>query len=146
MKYSETIVNQFNRFKKFSTKSFVQNQKIVHYLFLLLIIFTAAVSRIYDLQNNPPALNQDEAVNGYDAYALGNTWKDHHGASFPQPMLESFSDWTSPLITYITIPFVKVFGLSEFSIRLPVAIMGVLSVLLFYILIRQILKNKNYCF
>lgn len=89
------------------------------------------------------ALNQDEVVNGYDAYGIALTGKDHHGALQPQPMLQSFNDWTSPLITFITIPFAQLFGLEIWSVRLPVALLGTMSILLFYLLILQVLKNKK---
>jgi 4-amino-4-deoxy-L-arabinose transferase-like glycosyltransferase len=122
---------------------YLNHQKVIHILIFTLIILISGFVRVYDLQNNPIGLNQDEAVNGYDAYSIGLTGKDHHGAIQPQPFLQSFDDWSSPLITYITIPFVKVFGLNEFAIRLPVAILGILSIFLFYILVNQLFKNKN---
>jgi 4-amino-4-deoxy-L-arabinose transferase-like glycosyltransferase len=107
-----------------------------------LIIALAAFLRFYNLANVPVALNQDEAVNGYDAYSLLVTMRDHHGSFLPV-MLESFGDWVSPIITYLTIPFVKVFGLTEFSIRLPVACLGVGTVILMYVFTMQVFKSKT---
>ncbi|MFM5942030.1 MAG: phospholipid carrier-dependent glycosyltransferase, partial [Dolichospermum sp.] len=80
--------------------------------------------------------------NGYDAYSLITTMCDHHG-NFMPIMLESFGDWVSPVITYITIPFVKLLGLSEFSIRLPVALLGVGTVVLIYLLSLQVFNDKK---
>jgi len=122
---------------------YLKHQNLFHYFFLILIIATGAVFRLYNLQSNPIALNQDEAINGYDAYSIANTGRDHHGAWQPQPMLESFGDWTSPLITYITVPFVKIFGLNVWSVRLPVAILGTISIYLFYILAMQLFESKK---
>lgn len=104
---------------------------------LLLIVAAASILRLYGLAHDPVALNQDEAVNGYDAYSLGLTLRDHHGNLLPVA-LQSFGDWASPLLTYITVPFVRLFGLSTWSIRLPVALFGIASVPLLYVLVRKL--------
>ncbi len=111
-------------------------------IYLILIIAIALILRLYNLPNNPIALNQDEAINGYDAYSLIATMRDHHG-NFMPIMLESFGDWVSPVITYITIPFVQLLGLSEFSIRLPVALLGVGTVILIYLFSLQVFHDKK---
>ena len=111
-------------------------------LVLIGILLLSFISGIYRLTAVPPALNQDEAVNGYDAFTLGINLRDHHGNFLP-PMLESFGDWASPLITYLTIPFVKIFGLSLFSIRLVVALLGVGSVYLMYLLLKEIFIRND---
>ena len=112
---------------------------IIAFISTLLI---ALFLRLYRLSSNPVSLNQDEAVNGYDAYSLMMTTRDHHG-NFMPVMLQSFDDWASSAITYLTIPFVKVLGLSEFSIRLPIALLGVGAVILIYILTVQLFNSKK---
>ncbi|MCY7323551.1 MAG: glycosyltransferase family 39 protein, partial [Phormidesmis sp. CAN_BIN36] len=107
-----------------------------------LTLLIALFLRLYRLSSNPVSLNQDEAVNGYDAYSLMMTMRDHHG-NFMPIMLESFDDWVSPTITYLTIPFVKLLGLSEFSIRLPIALLGTATVALIYILTVQLFNSKR---
>lgn len=109
---------------------------------LVLILLLASVLRLHALGSNPVGLNQDEAVNGYDAYSLGMTLKDHHGNFLPL-MLESFGDWASSLLTYITVPFVMIFGLSETAIRLPVAVMGIATVALTYFYIKRISNGRR---
>jgi len=114
----------------------------MHRVSFILIIFLASFLRLYNLSNNPVALNQDEAVNGYDAYCLGTTLRDHHG-NFMPVMLESFADWASPAITYLTIPFIKILGLTEFTTRLPVALLGIGTVALIYVLTIQLFSEKK---
>lgn len=109
---------------------------------LICILFLSLLTRTIFLNSVPPALNQDEAVSGYDAYTLGINLRDHHGNYFPV-MLQSFNDWASPLLTYLTIPFVKVFGLSIFSIRLTIALFGVFSIYLLYKLLVHLFKRKS---
>lgn len=116
--------------------------KYKYQVWLTIVLVLAMLLRIVDLGINPPALNQDEAVNGYDAYALGETLRDHHGNFLPI-MLQSFDDWVSPVLTYITIPFVKIFGLSVVTIRMVTVLFGVGSIWLFYILLNQLFEHKT---
>ncbi|MGV0024091.1 glycosyltransferase family 39 protein [Phormidesmis priestleyi] len=109
---------------------------------LVLTLFLALFLRLFRLSENPVSLNQDEAVNGYDAYSLLMTMRDHHGNFLPI-MLESFGDWASAIVTYLTIPFVKIFGLSEFAIRLPIALLGVATVGLIYVFTVQLFDRKR---
>jgi 4-amino-4-deoxy-L-arabinose transferase-like glycosyltransferase len=117
-------------------------KKYIYSFLLVLVIAFSLFLRVNNLGGNPPALNQDEAVNGYDAYSIAYTMKDHHGNFMPL-MLESYEDWASPALTYMTVPFVRILGLSEFSIRLPVAIFGSVTVLLMYVFLKQLTNNKK---
>jgi 4-amino-4-deoxy-L-arabinose transferase-like glycosyltransferase len=116
--------------------------KYKYSIILIAILCLALALRTINLTTNPPALNQDEAVNGYDAFALGTNLKDHHGNFLPI-MLQSFGDWVSPVLTYVTVPFVKVFGLSIFTVRIVVALFGVGSIFLFYVFLKQLRINKG---
>src|SRR5215212_9891927 len=72
-------------------------------LAVLVAVLVAAALRFFALTQVPPALNQDEAVNGYDAYSLLLTGRDHLGHPFPIAGLESFGDWVSPLLTVLSV-------------------------------------------
>ncbi len=74
---------------------------LIHIL-LTVAILAGSVLRFARLKEIPPGFDQDEAVNGYDAYSLFLTGRDHHGHPFPFAGLESFGDWVSPLLTFIT--------------------------------------------
>jgi 4-amino-4-deoxy-L-arabinose transferase-like glycosyltransferase len=95
---------------------------------IVLAMVVAAALRFYRLGDIPPGLNQDEAVNGYDAYSLFLTGRDHLGHAFPIAGLESLGDWASPLLTFLTIPAVGLFGLTLETIRGVAALVGVLAV------------------
>ena len=83
-------------------------------LLLILIILIGSFLRLYRLTEIPAGLMQDEAGGGYDAYALIQTGKDHHGVKLPVTF-QAFNDWVSHSYTYQLIPFVTTFGLSVFS-------------------------------
>jgi 4-amino-4-deoxy-L-arabinose transferase-like glycosyltransferase len=112
----------------------------VRYLFLILIL--AGVLRFYNLANNPPGLTWDEAAFGYNAYSILLTGKEEYGNFLPLN-LKSFGDWKPALYAYIDIPFIAIFGLNEWAVRFPNALFGVLSVLVVYLLVWELFKNKS---
>ena len=109
---------------------------------LLIILILGAVLRLWGLETTPPSLNQDEAVNGVDAFAIGMNLRDHHGNFLP-PMLQSFNDWASPTLTYLTVPFVKVFGLSIWSVRLASSLIGIALIPLIFWLVNLVLGHRE---
>lgn len=112
-------------------------------IFLLLIfIILGTVLRIYRLTEVPAGLLQDEASAGYDAYSLFVTGRDHHGASWPVTF-QTFNDWTGHSFNYQLIPFVKLFGLSVFSIRFAVAFLSILSIPLIYLVGKELTGKKE---
>src|SRR5512143_1821926 len=96
---------------------------------LIIAILVGSILRFAQLKQIPPGIEQDEAVNGYDAYSLFLTGRDHHGHPFPFAGLESFGDWVSPLLTFITTPAVGLFGLRVEVVRGVAAALGVLAIL-----------------
>lgn len=102
---------------------------------LFLIIILAAILRIYQLDQIPPSISWDEAAVGYNAYTISNWGKDEWGRNFPL-YFKSFEDDKHPVHVYLTAVSVGVLGLSDFSVRLPSAIFGVLNVVLLFFLAR----------
>jgi len=109
---------------------------------VLAAILVSIVLRFVSLDSIPPALNQDEAVNGYDAYSLSLTGRDHHGHPFPFAGLEGFGDWASPLLTFLTVPAVGVFGLRVEVVRAVAAALGVLAVPVVYLLSIELFRRQ----
>src|SRR3972149_9132710 len=110
------------------------------YFPLIIILILAAALRLIAIHNYPAGLNADEAALGYNAYSLGLTGRDEHGNLLPVN-LESFADYKPALYAYLLVPVVKLFGLTEFAVRLPSALFGILSVFLIYVLGKLIFKN-----
>ena len=109
------------------------------YLILAILILAFAL-RFWKLDTYP-ALNADEASIGYDAYSLIQTGRDQHGNSWPIHF-QSFNDYKPGGYVYMVLSFVKLFGLNEWSVRIPSAFLGVLSVYVLYLLVLE-LKIKN---
>src|SRR3990170_1593087 len=98
---------------------------------LVAILVLAALLRIYKLGTIPPSMTPDEVALGYNAYSILKTGRDEYGKLLPV-VFKSFGDFKPGLYVYLTVPFVAVFGLNEWSVRLPSAIAGILAVWFLY--------------
>jgi 4-amino-4-deoxy-L-arabinose transferase-like glycosyltransferase len=98
------------------------------------IMLVAATLRFYKLGAVPSSVNADEAAIGYNAYSILKTGKDEYGRTFPLSF-QSFDDYKMPAYIYAAIPGISVFGLNDFSVRLPSAIVGTLTVFVTYLLV-----------
>ncbi len=108
---------------------------IIQYsLFIILVL--AAILRLWNLSGNPPHLSPDEASLGYNAYSILKTGRDEYGQMFPL-IFKSFGDYKPGLYVYLTVPFVALFGLNEWSVRLPSAIAGMIAVWVLYLIIKE---------
>ncbi len=108
------------------------------YLFFIALVILGIGLRFYQLGSNPESLDWDEASLGYNAYSILKTGRDEYGTFLPLA-IRSFGDYKPPLYTYITIPSVMVFGLTEFAVRLPSAVFGVIALGATYWLGRELL-------
>lgn len=111
-------------------------------LILIAIIVLAFVLRFVKL-GEFPALNADEASIGYNAYSLIKTGLDEHGNPWPIHF-QSFNDYKPGLFFYIVLPFVKLFDLNVWSVRIPGASLGVLTVLSVYFLVKEMFPKKKW--
>jgi len=72
---------------------------------------------------------------------LLKTGHDYYGQFLPA-YIHSFSEWRAPLVMYVTAPFIGIFGLNEWGVRLPSAFLGILSVYLLYLLTKRLFKDE----
>lgn len=105
------------------------------------IILGAIFLRFFLTGTTPPSLNWDEASLGYNSYSVLKSGKDEWGRTFPITF-EAFGDYKLPGYIYASVPFIALFGLNDFSIRLPSQIAGVLAVVLIYLIVLHITKDK----
>lgn len=113
-------------------------------LFLLFFILCfAVVIRLWRLGDIPPGVNRDEASIGYTAYSLLQTGKDEYSTQWPLS-IKSFGDWKLPLYIYASMVPIKLFGLSDFSVRIISVLAGSLTVVATYFLVIEFLKTKNF--
>ena len=108
---------------------------------LFIIVFLAVLLRFTSLAIIPNGFYCDEASNGYDSFSILHTLKDQHGHFMPL-FAEAQGDYRESLYIFLTIPFIHIFGLSEFATRLPASIVGVLTVLILYYLVQEMFKKN----
>lgn len=101
------------------------------------------ILRIVFLGSIPGGFTPDEANQGYAAYSLLKTGHDEWGLAWPLTSFRAFADYRAPLQTYLMIPSIAVFGLSEFAVRLPSAIFGTLAILAIYLLANKLFPKKT---
>lgn len=116
-------------------------KKDYHWL-ILLILSGGIFMRMVYLGQYPAGLHQDEAYAGYEAYAMLHTGMDSHGYAHPVYFI-SWGHGMNALYSYITMPFIKLGGLSVFTIRLPQALIGCVTLVVFYDFIRILRGREN---
>ena len=101
------------------------------------VLLLAGFIRLYDLGSFPPSLSIDEASFVYNANSILKTGHDEHGVYLPLSF-KSLGDYKLPHDIYLRTPFFALFGISEFTARLPVAIASVLTVFVLILLLRRL--------
>ena len=94
---------------------------------ILVILFLAgAALRLLLLGKYPPGLNQDEASEGYETWALLVSGMDRNGNPWPV-IFPSWGSGQNVLYAYLSLPFVALFGLTPGTFRLTAALWGTLT-------------------
>ena len=130
--------------KKFDIELFkiVMLKKYLTSILLIIISLLSVSLFLYKMNVSPPALNADEATNAYDAYSILKTGKDQYGNFMPL-RFKSFGDYKLPLLTYLAIPFIKIFGLTETGIRMVNLPFVLLFPIIIFFLTQELLNKKN---
>ncbi len=115
--------------------------KHITWIILCLILILGFSLRFYKLESVPPSIYWDEAANGYNAYTIANYGRDEWNQVLPI-YFHSFGDDKHPVHIYLTALFVKVLGLSTFSLRIPVVIFSVINIILVFFLAKILFKDK----
>lgn len=113
---------------------------------LILALVIGSITRLFWLSRYPVGFTPDEAAFGYNAYSLLLTGRDEWGESWWKLFftnLRSFGDYKLPLYAFLAIPSVKIFGLTEFAVRLPNAIFGILAIASIYLLAKRLYLTSN---
>lgn len=110
-------------------------------LFLFLISI-AIIARFIGLDYIPPHLSNDEIGAAYDAYSVSKTLRDGHNQFLPI-LFQSHGIYRSALAVYVTLPSIAILGNSDFSARLPSAILGSLTIILLGLLVLELTKNRR---
>jgi 4-amino-4-deoxy-L-arabinose transferase-like glycosyltransferase len=109
---------------------------------LLVLLFIGISIRIIGISTIPAGLNQDEASIGYDAFSIMTSGLDRNADSYPVH-LKAWGSGQNALYAYLSMPFISLFGLNTFSVRIVNAIASCLSLLLFYSIFKLVFDRKK---
>jgi|GEM_PF-255206 len=112
-----------------------------HFLFFL-ILAVGIFARMWEFRSVPPGVNVDEASIGIESNDLYKFGMDRNGVSYPVHLI-SWGSGQNVLYAYMLIPFVALNGLTAVSIRLPMLLLGILSLPLIYFVGRK-MSNKKF--
>ena len=117
--------------------------KLSKYKYILIaILLLGCAVRIFCLDSAPYGLNQDEASSGYEAYAVMTYGIDRNGYENPAHLM-SWGSGQNMAYSWLCMPFIAMLGLTVTAIRLPMAIMGCISVYIFYCLFKELWDEKS---
>lgn len=106
-----------------------------------LILAIGIFARAFLFGDVPGDINQDEAFAGYNAFTLMHHAADSYGYRLPV-YLTAWGSGMNALESYLMIPFVAIFGLKVWVIRLPMLLVGILSLVAVYHLVRRFSSGK----
>lgn len=120
-------------------KSFLKNKENI---LLSLIFILGTLIRVIGVDIFPVGFYTDEASIGYEAYSLLKWGIDRHGLSNPIHLI-AWGSGQNVAYAWLCMPFIALFGLSEFTTRIPMAIIGSISIIVFYLFIKEMYNNKK---
>lgn len=110
-------------------------------LLFLAMVLASFVGRFMWLAKLPEGIHRDEASIGYNAYSIAKTGKDESGKAHPF-IFESLLDFKLPTVIYSDVPFVGIFGLTDFWTRFPTALFGFLTPIALFFLAKELFGDK----
>ena len=108
----------------------------------IVVLFFGCFIRLIYIDKYPVGLNQDEASSAYEAWSILNFGIDRNGQSFPVQFI-SWGSGQNVLYSYLMLPFISIFGLNTLSIRLPMVLIGCISLVVFYYFMKSAFGNKK---
>lgn len=106
-----------------------------------LVLALGLFVRLWLFGEIPGGVNQDEAFAAWEAWSILESGKDSAGYAFPV-YLTAWGSGMNALESYLMLPFIAVFGLETWAIRLPQLITGLLSLWVMYLLARDMLGRR----
>ena len=124
-------------------------RKAVFIGFFSIILVIACLFRFVRLGHLPYSLYWDEEAMRVDVKSILTTGNDMHNRPWNQVIYPSYGDYKLPVYIWFATLSAKVFGISDFSLRLPSALAGIGTVLVGGYLARECIalyeKKQHLC-
>lgn len=117
--------------------------KKVFILLFTCILLLGGFLRFYKLGEIPVSLYWDETAMLADAKFVAETGKDIHGNSWWQTMFVSYGDYKLPVYIWLAVISVKILGANSLALRLPSAVLGMMTILLAGWLSKELFSFQN---
>ena len=111
-------------------------------ILLTAIVFISFFLNTFKQNASPPCFNSDEAAVGYNAYSVLKTGGDEYGNFMPL-RLKSFGDFKMPVYSYLSVPFIAIFGLNETGTRALNSFISILFPIVVFFLAYELFKDKK---
>jgi len=128
-------------FAKIVKNWFQKNESLVVRLSLIGILCLAAFLRLWNLGSLPFGFHSDEVMNGYVGRFILENGKDLYANAWPLLYFDHFGDYPNVLPMYLSGFSTLLFGSSVWAVRFPIALIGVASVGLVYLVSRWLWKS-----
>ncbi|MEK6527696.1 MAG: hypothetical protein AABZ36_02285, partial [Nitrospirota bacterium] len=99
-------------FKKHFTRTAIPHLILVIFLFAVISLF-----HLWRISEIPKGFYVDELSIGYNALLIAETGHDEHNQFLPV-FFEAFGEYKNPLYIYTVALIYKLFGVSEFGLRI----------------------------
>lgn len=111
--------------------------------FLFLAIYGLLAIRLIGFGEIPGGVNQDGAMGAVDAKALAMYGTDRFGTFLPAHFWAWGYGQMSVLLSYLTVPFIKIWGLNKVTMRLPMLLASLLGIGGLYGITRKTFDEKT---
>ena len=115
--------------------------KMKYRLTIIMILMLAVASRAIGIGVYPVGIHADEAYAGYEAYSMLMDGTDSWGYHNPV-YLTVWGSGMSVLESLLMMPFIRLGGLNLAMVRMPQMLLGMLSVLLLYLMVKRISNQR----
>jgi 4-amino-4-deoxy-L-arabinose transferase-like glycosyltransferase len=120
---------------------FSRHERLMFCLVTVGLLAISAALHLWRLGSAPPGFYLDESAHAYNAYCIALTGADEYGVQYPM-FFRSFGEFKDPVMVYSLVPFVKVFGLTQWAARLPGALYLLATSIAFACLAQRYCRNK----
>lgn len=110
----------------------------VHAILVAVIAVAAFSLYSYRLEFAPPDVQIDEVLISVNANQIAETGRDFRGNLLPLFTQTAATSWYQPWVIYLTAAAVKTLPFSEWTVRLPAVMMGVISVVLMFLVAARV--------
>ena len=119
----------------------MKKTSLIFKISLILLLLFSLFLYLYKNTAVPPSLYSDEADISYQAFIFNKYHTDYYGNKFPIHF-HSYSDWQPSFFIYSVALTQKIIGHTDSSVRIPAAVFGTLTVLIFCLIIKLLLNSN----